>query len=135
MADSGFNHILFGVHADALSLRQQRMQMIASNLANSDTPHYQARDIDFAGALQEATRGSSSAGLARTADAHLDGTDSLSVKHQTFRVSTQASLDGNTVDTDRESASFARAALEYRASLGFVEERVRTLLTAITGQS
>jgi flagellar basal-body rod protein FlgB len=135
MADSSFNHILFGVHADALSLRQERMQMIASNLANSDTPHYRARDIDFAGALQEATQGLSPAGMARTADAHLAAGDGLPARHLTYRASTQPSLDGNTVDTNAESASFARASLEYRASLGFVEDRIRTLLTAITGQS
>lgn len=138
MADSSISRTLFGVHADALSLRQERMQMIASNLANSDTPHYRARDIDFASALRDATGpadDSAAPGLARTAEGHLDGGVTLMAKHQVFRDSTQPSLDGNTVDSNAESAAFAKASLEYRATLGFVEERIRTLLTAITGQS
>lgn len=135
MTDSSITQTLFGVHADALSLRQDRMRMIASNLANSDTPHYQARDIDFASALQDATQNSSPTGLSRSSDSHLDGTRTIAAKHEVYRVPTQTSLDGNTVDTNTETASFARASLEYRASLGFVQERISTLLTAITGQS
>jgi len=46
----------------------------------------------------------------------------------------QPSIDGNTVDPDQERAAYGRAALEYRASLSFVESKVRSMLTAITGQ-
>jgi flagellar basal-body rod protein FlgB len=49
-------------------------------------------------------------------------------------VPTQPSLDGNTVETDVEQAAFGRAALEYRVSLSLLEGRIRSLLTAITGQ-
>lgn len=46
----------------------------------------------------------------------------------------QPSADGNTVDVQIEQAQFAEAALKYQASLGFLDSRVRALMTAITGQ-
>lgn len=127
-----------GLQADALPLREQRMKLIASNLANADTPGYQARDLDFNAALAGAARareaGAASADAARRPDhialPGLDGLEPFAVS----RVAAQASLDGNTVDPDAERAAYGRAALEYRASLSFLESKVRTLLTAITGQ-
>ncbi|PBJ81907.1 flagellar basal body rod protein FlgB [Lysobacteraceae bacterium NML93-0399] len=126
-----------GFQLDALPLREQRMKLIASNLANADTPGYQARDLDFNAALANAAR----VREAGPAPAHgdspnhipLPGDDGLNPFSIT-RIASQASLDGNTVDPDAERAAYGRAALEYRASLSFLESKVRTLLTAITGQ-
>ncbi len=118
---------LFGVHAAALGLREARLNLIASNLANADTPNYQARDLDFSRALEAATAQTGiTEGLGKSTDPVTEAT--------VYRVPLQPSLDGNTVDADYEHASFARAALEYRASLSFVEGRVRSLMTAITGE-
>lgn len=118
-----------GIHGTALAIREQRLQVLAANIANADTPHYQAQDIDFNAALNGALS-------APRGDA-LGGNDPLAAAtaaaHYT-RASSQPSLDGNTVDGDRENAAFAQASLEYRASLSFVESRVRSMLTAITGQ-
>ncbi|WP_393999807.1 flagellar basal body rod protein FlgB [Luteimonas sp. WGS1318] len=126
-----------GLQADALPLREQRMKLIASNLANADTPGYQARDLDFNAALANAARVREAGPLpARETQSNhipLPGDDGM----QPFalaRIAAQASLDGNTVDPDAERAAYGRAALEYRASLSFLESKVRTLLTAITGQ-
>lgn len=126
-----------GLQADALPLREQRMKLIASNLANADTPGYQARDLDFNAALANAARvreaGPPAARETQSNHIPLPGDDGL----QPFalaRIAAQASLDGNTVDPDAERAAYGRAALEYRASLSFLESKVRTLLTAITGQ-
>src|SRR5690554_4080410 len=126
-----------GFQADALPLREQRMKLIASNLANADTPGYRARDIDFNAALDAASQ-ARQAGSAQHTEAR---SDHLSLAHrnglQAFelvRVAAQPSLDGNTVDPDAERAAYGRAALEYRASLNFLESKVRTLMTAITGQ-
>lgn len=128
-------HALFGVHGDALALRNERLRVIASNLANADTPGFKARDIDFASALRDATDATAaSSPLARTVAGHLPSLSAPLQPGEVYRVPTQPSLDGNTVDTNIENAAFARAALEYRASLGFVEDRARTLLTALTGQ-
>ena len=137
MTDNGISKAsrdMFGVHADALALRQERMQVIASNLANADTPNYQARDIDFSAALHAATQGAAKEMVNRTAPGHLPAMAELASMHAVYRVPTQPSLDGNTVDTNTEHAAFARAAVEYRASLEFVQDRARTLLTALTGQ-
>lgn len=124
---------LFGIHGRALALRQDRMQMLATNLANADTPNFKARDLDFAKALDAASGGQAT--LTVTSDRHLRAEGAADQAGRlVWRVPTQPSLDGNTVETHIEQAAFAKAALEYRASLSFVEGRARGLLTAITGQ-
>jgi len=116
-----------GIHGTALALREQRLQLLAANIANADTPHYQAQDLDFNGALRLALQ--PGADLASGGDAITAATQGATY----LRTGTQPSLDGNTVDGDRENAAFAQASLEYRASLSFIESKVRSMLTAITG--
>ena len=119
-----------GVHATALPLREQRMQLIASNLSNADTPNYKAQDLEFQSVLENAVR---QAAPGASQAERVPGT--LDLAAQIFeRPGVQPSLDGNTVDADTERAAYGRAALEYRASLSFIESKVRTMLTAITGQ-
>ncbi|MCL6618487.1 flagellar basal body rod protein FlgB [Thermomonas hydrothermalis] len=116
-----------GIHGTALILREQRLQVLAANLANADTPGFQAQDVDFNAALQAAL----------TAPPPMPGENPYQTAAEQARFarpSSQPSLDGNTVDTAREQAAFSQAALEYRASMAFVESKVRTMLTAITGQ-
>ncbi|WAC63810.1 flagellar basal body rod protein FlgB [Pseudoxanthomonas sp. SL93] len=119
-----------GVHATALPLREQRMQLIASNLSNADTPNYKAKDLNFQAALESAALKASP--LQTTSERHLTLLDASPRIFE--RDGVQPSLDGNTVDADTERAAYGRAALEYRASLSFIESKVRTMLTAITGQ-
>lgn len=128
---------LFGIHAEALALRSQRLELIASNIANADTPGFKARDLDFQAALAAAQSGAAPERLAATDAAHLPAGAAVAGAPgglAVYRTPTQPSLDGNTVDAQREHAAFAQAALEYQASLQFVEGRVRTLMTAITGE-
>ena len=120
-----------GVHAAALPLREQRMQLIASNLSNADTPNYKAKDLNFQAVLENAAA-RQAAPLQATDGRHLNGLEFGPQIHE--RQGVQPSLDGNTVDADTERAAYGRAALEYRASLSFIESKVRTMLTAITGQ-
>lgn len=123
-----------GIHAQAMPLREQRMKLIASNLSNADTPGYKARDLDFDAALRHAQGASANGLMTTTAEQHYAiGGDGLN-PFQITREAAQPSLDGNTVDPDAERAAYGRAALEYRASLSFVESKVRSMLTAITGQ-
>ena len=122
-----------GFHAQALPLREQRMKLIASNLANVDTPGYQAQDLDFNAALASALQQAERPAAAGEAAGDTIGPASLQ-SFQLARPSSQPSLDGNTVDPDGERAAYGRAALEYRATLSFMEGKVRTLMTAITGQ-
>ncbi len=117
----------------ALALLGQRQQVLAANIANADTPGWRARDIDFASALAAQTEGG--AGLARTADRHLAASGAAGAAPELlYRGAEQASLDGNTVDIDRERANFADNALRYEATLRFINGHVRTMLSAITGQ-
>ncbi|WP_369975211.1 flagellar basal body rod protein FlgB [Xanthomonas bundabergensis] len=124
-----------GVHADALPLREQRMKLIASNLSNVDTPGYKAQDLDFDAAMRAAQGQRDGSQLQVTDSRHIAVGGSTGLNpFQVTREANQPSLDGNTVDADTERAAYGRAALEYRASLSFVESKVRSMLTAITGQ-
>ncbi len=124
----------------ALQLRSERQRLIASNIANADTPGYVARDMDFAKTLQAATGTlSSSAGLATTAAGHIGaGSPGLSggvtASTLTYAMSSQPNLDRNTVDMDRERASFADNSVKYEATLRFISQSVKTQLSAINGQ-
>ena len=119
-----------------LNLRAYRQQVLAANIANADTPHYQARDLDFSSALQAAVAGRGEAGLAlaRTAPGHIAIAASADPTFLKYRQPTQASADGNTVEMDVERAQFADNSLHYEAGLTFLTHQIRTLLTALQGQ-
>lgn len=121
------------MHETALKLRAQRNEVLTSNLANADTPGYQARDIDFRAALKGAQEGGKLS-LARTSDLHQNAwtTNRLGADVQ-YRVPVQPTLDGNTVETDVEQAAFAQNAVQYRASLAFLDGQIRSLKFAIRG--
>jgi len=123
----------------ALSLREKRQAVLASNIANADTPNYKARDIDFAANLQAALqRASAPQPLNTTAAKHFpsgpqdgntlpDGTPLL------FRHPAQGAVDGNTVDMDVERNNFADNALRYEAGVTFINGQIKGLLAAIQG--
>ena len=116
----------------ALQFRAQRNEVLASNIANADTPNYKARDLDFGQALKGARQ--QSINLQTTSDLHKQAWGITKQGAQTmYRVPTQPSLDGNTVSTDVEQAQFAENALQYRASLAFMDGSIRTLRMAIKG--
>ncbi len=119
----------------ALTLRAARQELIASNIANADTPNYKARDIDFASALQGALAGSSPRmAMAATADSHLNGGgQGVLGAPVMYRAAVQPSADGNTVDMDVERAQFADNALRYEASVKFISEDIKQVLTALQG--
>jgi flagellar basal-body rod protein FlgB len=101
---------------NALNLRARRHEILAANIANSDTPNYKARDLDFAAALNSAMGAQGGPlKLARTDGGHLDGAGAATAGgHVKFRSSVQPSLDGNTVDPDVERAHFTENALQYQ---------------------
>ena len=121
----------------ALNLRARRQEMLASNIANSDTPNFKARDIDFRAALQAATAAgaaSSSIGMARTDARHLGaagGSADATSRFGKFRSSVQPSLDGNTVDVDVERAHFADNSMHYQFMLDRAQGVFRDLAMAI----
>ncbi|MBL0423324.1 flagellar basal body rod protein FlgB [Ramlibacter sp. AW1] len=122
-------------HGRALELLARRQQVLAANIANADTPGYQARDIDFAATLAQAQGGPNAPGrLVATATRHLQPHGGAPQADLLYRQAEQPALDGNTVDLDRERASFADNALRYEATVRFINSNVRTMLSAITGQ-
>ena len=123
----------------ALQLRSERQRLIASNIANADTPGYIARDMDFAKTLKAATGSLPAAGALATSHAGHLGTGGAAggakvAGELLYATPSQTNLDRNTVDMDRERASFADNAIKYEATLRFINSNVRTSLSAITGQ-
>jgi flagellar basal-body rod protein FlgB len=122
--------------SQALMLRSERQRLIASNIANADTPGYVAREMDFATALKQATGQLPVAGaLAATQQGHIAPTAGARAEPNLLYASpSQTNLDRNTVDMDRERANFADNAVKYEATLRFINGQVKTMLSAITGQ-
>ncbi len=124
--------------AQALSLRSERQRLIASNIANADTPGYVAREMNFAQALRIATgAGQPAVTLAADQPGHIGGGGAIqgaTVSTLMYASPSQTNLDRNTVDLDRERASFADNTVKYEAALRFITADVRTTLSAITGQ-
>lgn len=123
-----------GIHADALQVRSRRLELLASNMANADTPGFKARDIDFRAALNEATGHMGGVRMLRTHASHLPAHGAGAVSDALYRVPNQPSLDGNTVDVQMEQAAFAENAVQYQASLDFLNSRFRGLRTALKGE-
>jgi len=127
---------LFQFQQTALNLRAVRQELIASNIANADTPNYKAKDIDFASALQGALSGNGQKlQVAVTSSQHLAGATGESVMGAPvqYRNPLQPSADGNTVDLDVEHAQFADNALRYEASVTFVSNEAKNVLAALQG--
>ena len=126
------------VHATALDVRARRGELIANNLANADTPGYQARDIDFRQAMARAAGDKTAGGvsLSTTQAGHIGGASSANAATNPdlkYRTPLAPALDGNTVDAQIEQAAFAENAVRYQATLTFLNAKFRGLLTAILG--
>ncbi len=131
----------FGVHEQALKLRGQRAEVMARNLANADTPNYQARDIDFKGLMEQAYgQQSNTSGLRTTSSGHIEGGNSAFKlsggvdASLMYRLPTQPSIDGNTVETDQEMARFSKNSNEFQASFTFLNSKIQGLVRAIRGE-
>ena len=107
---------LFGIHAAALSVRSQRMGLLASNIANASTPGFKARDLDFQTALASAEGGGSTDAAMR------------------YRNPSSPSLDGNTVELNAEQTAFAENAVQYQTTLSFLNGRIGEITRALKGE-
>jgi len=124
----------FGNHALALTLREKRADVLAANLANSDTPGYKARDVDFQALLKSAQDNPTY--LTMTSPGHLNGaggTGAGDFPELLYRTPAQPSLDGNSVEAEEEKSRYAENALAYQTSLRFLNGKITSLLTAIRG--
>ncbi len=123
-------------HEVALGLRAQRQQLLASNIANADTPNFKARDIDFSKALQGAlSRTTPATGLEKTSPAHLGPQNTIGAADAPllYRNVQQGSVDGNTVDMDVERNQFTDNGIRYEAGLTLISAQIKNLLAAIQG--
>ena len=118
-----------GVHAQALSVRSRRMELLGLNIANSDTPNFKAKDVDFKSVLQATASGA----LNVTNKAHLPLTDSGSPDGEVYRIPYDTSFDGNTVEMNVEQAKFGQAAADYQATLNILENRIGGIRKALRG--
>ncbi len=128
---------LLNFHTQALRVRDQRQQVLASNIANADTPNYKARDVDFKTELQGALKStgpSDGMTVATTARGHLAGNPGINAETGLlYRTPAQGSVDGNTVDMDAERAAFADNAVHYEFNLTRISQQIKSMLAVIQG--
>lgn len=121
-----------GIHAKALVARDDRASQLANNLANVNTPNYKAMDVDFNEYLA-ASMASSSQQVQTTSSNHINTNVEFGTNLK-YRVANQISLDGNTVDKDMETIEFAKNALNYQASLSFLDGKIKSMMLALRGE-
>jgi flagellar basal-body rod protein FlgB len=137
-------------HSKALVIRAERQRVIASNIANVDTPGYSAQNLDFKEAMNTAngapkntlaltqTKASPTYTPApRTGHIALPSNESgqfVSTQTMGYTIQSQPSMDNNSVDLDQERSKFADNSVRYEATLRFINSHSKTILSAIQGQ-
>ena len=119
------------IHSAALSLRNKKNEIIASNIANAATPNYKARDLDF---NSEMSRHLKSGNLTTTNDKHFSLMRPVSHKGVSYREPLQQSLDGNTVELAVEQMEFSENSIKYSTTLSFLNSKISGLMSAIRGE-
>lgn len=119
-----------GIHERALQVKARRMEVLAQNIANADTPNYKARDIDFKAVLGQAQQGTA---MDATRKGHFDMDQTSSPDGMRFRTPFNTAFDGNTVEISVEQAQYGKAAGDYQATLNFLENRVSGIRKALRG--
>lgn len=122
----------FGIHSKALVARDQRSSQLANNLANVNTPNYKAVDVDFNELLNARMAGASHK-MQLTSSKHIDSQTDFSANLK-YRVPSHDSFDGNTVDKDIETTEFARNAMNYQASLSFLDNKIKSMMMSLKGE-
>ena len=118
-----------GVHAQALGLRSKRMEVLARNIANADTPHFKAKDIDFRSVLKQTREDS----LQTTNNLHMPLPMEESPGGEKYRIPFNAAFDGNTVELNVEQAKFGQIAADYQATFNILENRASGIRRALRG--
>lgn len=122
----------FGIHQHALLVRSDRAEVLASNIANADTPGYKAKDIDFADALANAQK-KSGYNMSKTHEKHYDLSINVNSSSK-FRNPMQPDTgDGNSVDVQVERNNFMQNSMEYQTSLRFLNGTIKALNKALSG--
>ena len=127
----GFDKAL-GIHPTMAALRGRRAGVLAANLANADTPHYKARDLDFSGVLH-AERGANQLRTTKGQHFGVGGAATLGAELP-YRTPQQVSMDQNTVEVDIERAKFMDNAMRFQASMRFLDGKFSGLRAAFRGE-
>jgi flagellar basal-body rod protein FlgB len=126
-----------GIHETALNFRAQRSEVLANNIANADTPHYKARDLDFSAVLAEQNEKQSGKtfGMSRTDSQHIvaEGIQ-LADPALRFRTPFHPSIDQNSVDMQQEQANYAENAVQFQASFTLLNSKFKGLIGALRGE-
>lgn len=125
---------VFGLHENAMHLQSRRAQLLSQNLANSDTPGYKAKDIDFKEALKSASNGSMNQSLKATQAGHVQPKGFFMGAESMYRQPTQSSLDGNTVEPHVEMGEFTENSMRYLMTLRIMSGKLNSMLSAIRGE-
>ncbi len=131
-----FNSAL-GIHEQALGVRTKRAEVLANNLANAETPHFKAQDVDFQSALKMELQKTGNGGLDMNTSrlGHISGGSQMSNDDSLqFRVPQQASIDGNTVEEHIEHGEYMKNAMDFQASFQFLNGKFKGLMSAIKGE-
>ena len=120
---------IFGVHEKAMVLRQRRLALLGQNIANADTPHYKAKDIDFKKIMAKETDFS----IKLSQPGHMNSTNSRN-SALIFRTPNNPAADGNTVELNYEQAQFGKESARYTATLQFLENRIGGIRRALRGE-
>ena len=121
---------VFGNHEMALQLKSQRLDLLARNIANADTPNFKARDLDFKAVLNGLANDTR---MDATATGHFKVGEGLDTNGLRYRTPFNTSFDGNTVEMSVEQAQYGKAAADYQATLQFLENRVSSVRKALRG--
>jgi flagellar basal-body rod protein FlgB len=120
-----------GIHEQALQVKSRRMEVLAQNIANADTPHYKARDIDFRAVLGAEQMQNTQ--MAATTSGHFALGQELNADGMRFRTPFNTAFDGNTVEMSVEQAQYGKAAADYQATVNFLQDKVSGVRKALRG--
>ena len=120
----------FGIHERALAVRNQRLELIAGNIANADTPHFKARDLDFKKILAS----ENPTPMAATHAKHYQTGELENPGGLVYLVPYNSSVDGNTVEISVEQANYGEAAADYQTTLQFLEGRIYGIRKALRAE-
>ncbi|MBU2155436.1 MAG: flagellar basal body rod protein FlgB [Gammaproteobacteria bacterium] len=126
-----------GIHEQALGFRAQRAEVLANNIANADTPHYKARDLQFATVLAEQSAKSQRGpvNLNRTDSKHIPAEGvSVGETDLAYRTPFHPSIDQNTVDLQIEQSNYAENSVQFQASFTFLNSKFKGLVNALRGE-
>lgn len=120
----------------SLALRTRRNAMLASNVANRETPGYRAQDLMFETQLTKALHSDRPGPLNVTDSRHFDGVQreplELVEGEQINSFNPDPRMDGNTVDLDKEMAKMAENQMMFDATIKAMNWKLRNLKSAIT---